>query len=187
MTCRRLRGQTAVITGGASGVGRATAHRFGREGASTLILMDRNADALPGVVAEVHDATGADVFGFAGDVSIDDDCAAVIARAVELGGALDILVSNAPAHSSAPFLELGRSEWDRTIAVMLRASFVLGQEAARSMVATNTGGCLRRSQPPSHSSHPRMPATSPVRTSSSMVGSALTRTQSQRSCWRNED
>ena len=142
MTCRRLRGQTAVITGGASGVGRATAHRFGREGASTLILMDRNADALPGVVAEVHDATGADVFGFAGDVSIDDDCAAVIARAVELGGALDILVSNAPAHSSAPFLELGRSEWDRTIAVMLRASFVLGQEAARSMVATNTGGSI---------------------------------------------
>ena len=120
MTCRRLRGQTAVITGGASGVGRATAHRFGREGASTLILMDRNADALPGVVAEVHDATGADVFGFAGDVSIDDDCAAVIARA----------------------LELGRSEWDRTIAVMLRASFVLGQEAARSMVATNTGGSI---------------------------------------------
>ncbi|MEI8057785.1 MAG: SDR family NAD(P)-dependent oxidoreductase [Actinomycetes bacterium] len=142
MTCRRLVGKTALITGGASGVGRATAHRFGQEGATTVILMDRNAGALPIVAAEVHSATGANVIGFAGDVSRDEDCAAAVALAVEIGGALDILVSNAPAHSSAPFLELERSEWDRTLAVMLRASFVIGQDAARAMVANSTRGSI---------------------------------------------
>ena len=142
MSCRRLVGKTALITGGASGVGRATAHRFGQEGAANIILMDRNADALPVVVAEVHEATGANVVGALGDVSVDDDCDAVVARAVEVGGALDILVSNAPAHSSAPFLELERSEGDRTIAVMLRGSFVMGQLAARAMVADCTPGAI---------------------------------------------
>lgn len=142
MTCRRLVGKTALITGGASGVGRATAHRFGQEGAANIVLMDRNATALVDVVAEVQQATGANVVGIPGDVSIDGDCEAAVSQAVNVGGSLDILVSNAPAHSSYPFLELPRSEWDRTIAVMLRASFVLGQLAAQTMVATKTPGSI---------------------------------------------
>jgi 3-oxoacyl-[acyl-carrier protein] reductase len=137
-----LVGKTALITGGASGVGRATAHRFGEEGAANIVLMDRNAAALPDVAAEVRAATGANVVGVVGDVSVDDDCEAVVARALEVGGALDILVSNAPAHSSAPFLELERDEWDRTIDVMLRGSFVLGQLAARAMVSTQSHGSI---------------------------------------------
>jgi NAD(P)-dependent dehydrogenase (short-subunit alcohol dehydrogenase family) len=142
MSCKRLVGKTALITGGASGVGRATAHRFASEGAAHLVLMDKNAEALPEVAREVAEASDVNVVGFAGDVSRDEDCEAVVARAVEVGGALDIMVSNAPAHSSAPFLELERSEWDRTMAVMLRASFVMGQEAARAMVAKGTHGSI---------------------------------------------
>lgn len=105
MSCKRLVGKSVLITGGASGVGRATAHRFGQEGASTIVLMDRNAAVLPEVVAEVAAATGSTVIAHAGDVSVDEDCDAAVARTVEAGGAIDVLVSNAPAHSSAPFLE----------------------------------------------------------------------------------
>jgi NAD(P)-dependent dehydrogenase (short-subunit alcohol dehydrogenase family) len=142
VSCKRLVAKTALITGGASGVGRATAHRFGAEGAAHIVLMDKNAEALPVVAAEVTEATGAHVIGFPGDVSVDADCAAAVAAAAEAGGALDILVSNAPAHSSAPFLELSRSEWDRTIGVMLTGSFVMGQLAAREMVSKGTKGVI---------------------------------------------
>lgn len=142
MSCRRLEGKTALITGGASGVGRATAHRFGQEGAANVIIADRNAAALPAVVQEVHDATGANVIGIAGDVSGDADCAAFVDRAVSDFGALDILVSNAPAHSACDFLSMTVEEWDRVIAVMLRASFVLGQQAARAMVDKGTRGSI---------------------------------------------
>src|SRR5690606_595076 len=130
MSCRRLVGKTALISGGASGVGRSTAQRFGAEGATNLILMDINEQMLPVVAEEVRQSTGANVVTMLGSVANDDDCEAAVERAVEVGGALDILVSNAPAHSAAPFLELERSEWDRTIAVMLRGGFVLGQCAA---------------------------------------------------------
>lgn len=142
MSCKRLVGKTALITGGASGVGRATAHRFGQEGVGNLILMDVNAAALPQVAAEVHDASGANVVAAIGDVSNDADCEAAVARALDVGGELDILVSNAPAHSAAPFLELERGEWDRTIAVMLRGSFVMGQLVARAMVDKGTRGAI---------------------------------------------
>jgi len=142
MSCKRLVGKTALITGGASGVGRATAHRFGQEGVANLILADKNAQMLPTVVEEVRLATGANVLGVLGDVSVDADCERFINTAVGDFGGLDIMVSNAPAHSSAPFLEMERDDWDRVIAVMLRASFVLGQLAARSMVERGTGGSI---------------------------------------------
>ncbi len=142
MTCRRLVGKTALITGGASGVGRATAHRFGSEGAANIVLMDINEQALPVVAEEVRQSSGATVVTVLGSVADDDDCEAAVDRAVEVGGALDVLVSNAPAHSAAPFLELDRSEWDRTITVMLRGGFVLGQAAARAMVAKKTPGSI---------------------------------------------
>lgn len=142
MSCRRLEGRNVVITGGASGVGRATAHRFGSEGASGILLFDRNAAALPEVVQEVSEATGANVVAFAGDVSREEDCRMSIETAVEAFGSLDVLVSNAPAHAASPFLEMSREEWDRVLAVMLTGSFVMGQLAARQMVAQGDGGVI---------------------------------------------
>jgi len=142
MSCKRLVGKTALITGGASGVGLATAHRFGQEGAGNIILADRNAAALPDVVKQVQEATGANVVGMAGDVSVDADCKAFVDRAVSDFGALDILVSNAPAHSACDFLKMTVEEWDRVLGVMLRASFVLGQQAALAMVDKGTKGSI---------------------------------------------
>lgn len=142
MSCRRLTGKVALITGGASGVGRATAHRFAQEGAEAVIVADRNAAALPVVVDEVVAATGATVIGVQGDVSVDEDCERFVAAATERFGRIDLLVSNAPAHSASPFLEMPREDWDRVLSVMLRASFVLGQIAARAMVERQTRGSI---------------------------------------------
>jgi 3-oxoacyl-[acyl-carrier protein] reductase len=105
-------------------------------------MVDRNSDALPAVVEEVSAVGSAQVIGVTGDVSIDADCERFVATAVEQFGRLDVLVSNAPAHTSAPFLELQRDDWDILMGVMLRASFVLGQLAARAMVDRGNGGSI---------------------------------------------
>jgi|LakMenEpi03Aug12_release.lakeMendotaPanAssembly.Ray.scaffolds.fasta_scaffold19966_4 NAD(P)-dependent dehydrogenase (short-subunit alcohol dehydrogenase family) len=142
MSCTRLTGKVTLITGAASGVGRSTARRFAQEGAEVVIMVDRNSDALPAVVEEVSAVGSAQVIGVNGDVSIDADCERFVATAVEQFGRLDVLVSNAPAHTSAPFLELQRDDWDILMGVMLRASFVLGQLAARAMVDRGNGGSI---------------------------------------------
>ncbi len=142
MSCTRLTGKVVLITGGASGVGRATAHRFAQEGAEAVIIADRNASAIPGVVAEVSSATGCNVVGVDGDVSVDEDCEKFVATAIDRFGRLDVLVSNAPAHSAVPFLQMPREDWDRVMAVMLRGSFVLGQAAAQAMVDKQTRGVI---------------------------------------------
>jgi NAD(P)-dependent dehydrogenase (short-subunit alcohol dehydrogenase family) len=141
MSCRRLEGKSALITGAASGVGRATAKRFAEEGASTIGLFDLNAANLEIVAAEIVER-GAKPISLAADVTSEQSCQEAVSRIVADGGRLDILISNAPAHSASPFLDMTVEEWDRVIAVMLRASFVLGQLAAKAMIADGKGGSI---------------------------------------------
>jgi NAD(P)-dependent dehydrogenase (short-subunit alcohol dehydrogenase family) len=141
MSCRRLEGKSALITGAASGVGRATAKRFAEEGTSTIGLFDLNAANLEIVAAEVAER-GSKAICFAADVTSTQSCQEAVSRVVADAGRLDILISNAPAHSASPFLDMTVEEWDRVIAVMLRASFVLGQLAAKAMMADGKGGSI---------------------------------------------
>jgi NAD(P)-dependent dehydrogenase (short-subunit alcohol dehydrogenase family) len=141
MSCRRLEGKSALITGAASGVGRATAKRFADEGASTIGLFDLNAANLEIVAAEVAER-GAKPISFAADVTSTQSCQEAVSRVAADAGRLDILISNAPAHSASPFLDMTVEEWDRVIAVMLRTSLVLGQLAARAMIADGKGGSI---------------------------------------------
>jgi glucose 1-dehydrogenase len=141
MPCDRLTGKTALITGAGSGVGRSTAVRFAQEGCRAVYLFGRNRDKLAAVAEEVS-AAGAEAVAFAGDVGIDADCDRAVEAVLAGHGALDILVSNAPALGTGSILELNRDDWDRVMAIQLRASFVLGQLAARAMVAGQQGGSI---------------------------------------------
>ncbi len=139
MTVRRLEGQAALITGGASGVGRATALRFADEGAAAVTLFDRDPDRLAAVAEEVT-ARGARAGTVSGDVGVVEDCRRAVEAACSLTGNLDVLVSNAGTDATVAFLEMSLEEWDRVLRINLTASFVLGQLAAQAMVAGGRGG-----------------------------------------------
>lgn len=141
MMCNRLVGKSALITGGGSGIGRSTALRFAEEGASTIGLLDRDERSIAVVAHEVEEL-GASVMAFPGDVTSRARCQEAVDAVVSSHGRLDILVSNAGADGDAPFLTMTDEEWHRVINVNLTASFVLGQIAARAMVADGLGGAI---------------------------------------------
>ncbi len=102
MICRRLEGRSVVVTGGASGVGRATAKRFRRRVRRRSASSTSTPATSPRVAGEVRER-GAEVIEFVGDVTSTADCQRAVEVTVAAAGALDVLVSNAPAHSAASF------------------------------------------------------------------------------------
>ena len=139
---RRHDGRVVLVTGGGSGIGRATALRFAAEGAARVALVDHFEDRLERVAAEVGEL-GADSHPIAAELARVEECERAVREAVDgAGGRLDVAVSNAAAWTQEPFLELQDESWARVIAVNLSASFAVGQRAARAMVARGDGGVI---------------------------------------------
>jgi NAD(P)-dependent dehydrogenase (short-subunit alcohol dehydrogenase family) len=136
----RLAGKSAVVTGAASGIGRATAERFAAEGAS-LVLNDRDAAALQTLVAALTGA-GCAARGIAGDVSQEADVRLVMNTAVQAHGGLDILVANAGVIPEADLASATAELWDRTMATNGRGMFLCCKYAAEIMVARGRGAIV---------------------------------------------
>lgn len=137
----RFVGRNALITGGGSGFGAAIAKRIVAEGLDHVFLVDLRAERAQ-AVAEKIEAMGGRATPVIADVGTRENCEAVINRAAEADGKLDILISNAAAWTEESFLEMERASWDRVLAVNLNASFDLGQCAARLMKAGGGGVIL---------------------------------------------
>jgi glucose 1-dehydrogenase len=134
----RLKDRTAIITGGARGLGRAIAERFLAEGAKVL-LADVDAETLAQTAAELGCAQcPTDV---AHKVQIDR----MVASAIETFGKIDILVNNAGITHAAEFLDLTEEDFDRVIAINLRSAFLASQAAARHMIPLRTGTIVNMS------------------------------------------
>jgi NAD(P)-dependent dehydrogenase (short-subunit alcohol dehydrogenase family) len=121
----RLTGKKAVITGGDSGIGRAVAIAYAREGADVLIsYLDEDEDAQE--TARWVEEAGRKAVLFPGDLADPATCRAVIDRAVQEFGKVDILVSNAAFQMTHETIEeIPDEEWDRTLAINLSAFFHL--------------------------------------------------------------
>jgi NAD(P)-dependent dehydrogenase (short-subunit alcohol dehydrogenase family) len=136
-----LAGRVAIVTGGARGIGRGIVARFVRDGARVLIV-DRDIAVAARTAEEL--SSGAPNGGRADAIEADatDRSAmeAVVGRAVEETGRLDIFVANAGIGGSAPFLDTSDETWDRILAVNLGGVFVGVQVAARAMRALANGG-----------------------------------------------
>jgi len=127
---RRLEGKVAIITGAASGIGRATARLFADEGAYVAVL-DRNAAAAHETAAEVGETRGAalawevDLSGGGAEAAVQE-----VGRQV---GRLDILVNNAATYLLRSFDEIRREEWQQVLDTNLTAYFLCARSAAREM------------------------------------------------------
>ena len=135
----RLRGKSAVITGAAKGIGRATAIAFAAEGAR-VVAADVDTEGLSTLRDELA-ASGADVAMVVGDVSDPDDAQRMIRTAVEAHGRLDILVANAGVIPLGSIVESTPDDWDRVMAVDGRGMFLTCKYAIEAMLATG-GGAL---------------------------------------------
>lgn len=131
----RLAGRVALVTGAASGIGLACAVAMAREGAK-VVLLDVNAEAGRKAARE---AGGTFV---SCDVSKKSQVDAAIAATLETHGRLDIAVANAGIVHAAEFLDLREEDFDRVLAVNLKGIFLVGQAAARQMVAQGGGGAI---------------------------------------------
>jgi NAD(P)-dependent dehydrogenase (short-subunit alcohol dehydrogenase family) len=123
--CGRLQGKAAVITGADSGIGRAVAIAFAREGADVLIAyLCEHEDARE--TAKWVEEAGRKALLVPGDIADRAHCRAIVAKAVEAFGRIDVLVNNAAFQMERESLEdIPDEEWDRTFATNLTAMFQL--------------------------------------------------------------
>jgi NAD(P)-dependent dehydrogenase (short-subunit alcohol dehydrogenase family) len=129
----RLTGKVAVITGGDSGIGRAVAIAFAREGADVLISYLNEHDDAQDTAKYVEEA-GRRCVLVPGDISDRAHCKTIIPKAVEEFGRVDVLVNNAAFQMSHDTLdEVSDDEWDYTVATNLTAMFILCRDAIPHM------------------------------------------------------
>jgi NAD(P)-dependent dehydrogenase (short-subunit alcohol dehydrogenase family) len=136
----RLAGKSAVITGAANGIGRATAELFAAEGAS-LVLNDREGGALESLVAALS-GQGATARGVAGDVAKEADVRLLMDAAVAAHGGIDVLVANAGVIPEADLAGATLELWERTMATNARGMFLCCKYAAEAMVARRRGAIV---------------------------------------------
>ena len=122
MAQEKLIGKIAVITGGARGIGYAIAERLLDEGVR-VAFCSRRPDSVDSAVARLSAKAGAQVFGFAADVSVLDDVRRFIAAVVDRFGGIDILVNNAAVRTYKSVMDLEPADWERMLAVNLSGAY----------------------------------------------------------------
>lgn len=135
----RVEGKVALITGGGSGIGEATAKRFAQEGAK-VVVVDINEEGAYRVAREIQ-ASGGQSSVFRADVADPKDAEAMIKHAVDTFGRLDVLHNNATALEVGRVADLTVEGWNRTMAVNLTATF-LGTKFALPVMIRQGGGVI---------------------------------------------
>ncbi len=139
----RLDGKVALITGGTSGIGSATAIRFAKEGAKVAIT-GRNVEHGDQVVAEITEAGGEAIF-IRADVRIAEDCRHAVEQTLERFGRIDVLFNNAGVFHPKTVPECTEEEWDETIDSSLKGAFLMSKYTLPSMIEQGGGSIIHTS------------------------------------------
>ncbi len=146
---RGLKGKNILVTGGASGIGEATARRFLEEGCAVCVI-DRSADARARVTKELSDLSAV----IDADVSNLEQVQAAFKEAVECMGSVDVLINNAGISIRHDFLDITPEEWDAVLGVNLKGVFFVAQTAARHMVDKGSGVILNTASTGGNNGYP---------------------------------
>jgi NAD(P)-dependent dehydrogenase (short-subunit alcohol dehydrogenase family) len=136
----KLDGKTALITGGAGGIGRATAMLFASEGAAVCIV-DLNQKAGQTIAREISTAGGRAMFE-AADATRASECRRVVERSVEEFGSVQVLFNNAGVIRRASAIEISEDDWDAVMAVNVKSIFLMCREVIPIMARAGGGSII---------------------------------------------
>jgi NAD(P)-dependent dehydrogenase (short-subunit alcohol dehydrogenase family) len=146
---RGLKGKNVLVTGGASGIGQATAARFLDEGCAVCVL-DRSAEARARVADELPGLAAV----LAADVAVMGQVREAFQQAVDRMGSVDVLINNAGISIRHDFLDISTEEWDTVLGVNLTGVFNVAQTAARHMVDKGSGVILNTASTAGNTGYP---------------------------------
>src|SRR5437763_303000 len=136
----RLEGRTAIVTGGAAGIGRHYSQALAAEGAQVMIADIKDGTALAGEIAAKHGSNSTDSMVF--DVSNESQCKALVAKTLERFGKIDILINNAALYAPLPTLSVADMDtelWDKVMAVNVRGPMLMVKHVVPHMKARKYG------------------------------------------------
>ena len=131
-----LKGKTAIITGGAAGIGYATAQFFAKKGVN-LVLADLNPKTN-----EIAEELSANAIGIAGDATKEEDRKQVLKAAIDRFGQVDILVNCAGIVALEKAELITERDWDRTMNINLKATFMMAQMIGKYFIDNGINGCI---------------------------------------------
>lgn len=134
-------GKAVIVTGAAAGIGEACARAFAAAGAG-VVLADVNEERNRGAADLIAIDFGVRAVPITANVANDADCEAILLKALDEFGRIDVLVNNAGVTAQGTILDLAPSEWDRVMDINLRSYFVLTQIVARAMIDRGIRGSI---------------------------------------------
>jgi len=136
----KLQGQVALVTGAASGIGKAIAERYAREGAK-IVIADLDLEAANATAAEIA-AAGGTAMGVAMDVTNEDAVNAGVAATVAAYGGVDVLVSNAGIQIVHPLEEFTYADWKKMLAIHVDGAFLTTKACLPHMYKAGSGSVI---------------------------------------------
>jgi len=130
---KRLKDQTALVTGSSSGIGKAIALQLAKEGANVVINYSSNEQGANEIVQQIQ-TIGSKAIAVKADVSKEAEVQQMLRKTIESFGTLDILVNNAGLQKDAPLTEMTIQQWQRVIDVNLTGQFLCAREAVKEFL-----------------------------------------------------
>ena len=131
-------GKVAIVTGGATGIGFATALQLARLGAS-VVICSRTAGELESAAQRIEAESGSRCLAVHTDVKSEEACIALVRRTVDLFGRVDILVNNAGGTRMGPLESIPTKGWDAIFDLNIKSAYILTREAGKHMIAQKSG------------------------------------------------